>query len=90
MSYAVVKEWPTRRRRRLILCGLSTVKVHMTYWAVTRIEANVHVLSRKVVRDSVRGISESRLGLRKTLMADDLYHHSKGGSSVCMVFSMLL
>ena len=69
---------------------LSTVKVHMINRPITRIGADVHMLSRKVVRDSVRGISESWLGPRKMLMADDLYHHSKGGYSVCMVSSVLL
>lgn len=63
---------------------------HMINPPITRIEADVHMLSRKVVRDSVRGISESWLGPRKMLMAEGLYHHSKGGPSVCMVSYVLL
>lgn len=47
------------------------------------------VISRKVVRDSIRGISELKPVLGKRLMADEYCYHSDGGHSVCTVFSML-
>ena len=46
--------------------------------SVTKNEADVDVLSRKVVRDSIRGISESERRLGEELMADGYYHPSKG------------
>lgn len=47
------------------------------------VEADVHMLFRKVVRDSIRGISESDLRLGKELMADGYYYLSQGRHSVC-------
>ena len=49
-------------------------------------EADVDVLSRKVVRDSIRGISESELRLGQELMADGYYYPSEGRYSVCQPF----
>ena len=37
------------------------LKMHIVYPPVTRIEADVNVLFRKIVRDSIRGISELQL-----------------------------
>ena len=48
------------------------------------------MLSRKVVRDSIRGISESQLGPGPMLTADGFYYHSEGGHSVYIVFSSIL
>ena len=48
------------------------------------------MLSRKVVRDSIRGISESQFGPGPMLMADGFYYHSEGGHSVCVAFSSIL
>ena len=64
--------------------------MHMGYPPITPIQADIDVLSRKVVRDSIRGISESQLGPSKTLVADDFYHHSEGGYTVRMVLSVIL
>ena len=61
----------------------------MGYPSITPIEADIDVLSRKVVRDSIRGISESQLGPSETLVADDCYH-SQGGYTVCMVLSVII
>lgn len=47
------------------------------------------MLSRKVVRDSIRGISESELRLGEELMADGYYYPSEGRYSVCHLFSVI-
>lgn len=63
--------------------------MHMRYPPITPLEADIDVLSRKVVRDSIRGISESQLGPSRTLVANDFYHISEGGYTVCMVLSVI-
>ena len=78
---------------QLTLCGdlrSACTCMHMVYPPVTRIEADVHMLSRKVVRDSIHGISELWLGPGEMLMADGLYYHSEGGHPVCTFFSVIL
>ena len=74
---------------RTLLWG-PTVNMHIVYPPVTRIEANINVLSRKVVRDSIRGISELQLGSGEKPMTDGYDYHSQGGHSVCIVFSVVL
>ena len=64
--------------------------MHMGYPPITPIEADIDVLPRKVVRDSIRGISESQLGPSKTLLTEGFYYHSEGGYTVCMVLSVIL
>ena len=49
-------------------------------------KADLDVLLRKVVRDSIRGISELQRDPGETPMADCWYYHSKRGHSVCMAF----
>ena len=63
--------------------------MHIVYPPVTRIEADVDVLSRKVVRDSIRGISELQLGAGEKPLAYGYDYHSERGHSVCMVFSVV-
>ena len=46
--------------------------------------------SRKVVKDLIRGISESQLGPSVMPIADVSYCHSEGGYPVCMIFSVVL
>ena len=53
--------------------------MHMIDPPIIRVDADVNVISRKVVRDSIRGISESLFGLReprKVLFADGYRYHS--------------
>ena len=60
---------------------------------IIRVEADVNVIPRKVIRDSIRGISESQFGLReapKVLIADGYYYHSEGGHPVYIAFSLAL
>ena len=60
----------------------------MVFQPVIRIEADGNVLSRKVVRDSIRGISESqRVPDDDKSTADGYHYSSQGGHSVCMVVS---
>lgn len=62
--------------------------MHIFYLSVPRNEADIDVLSRKVVRDSIRGISEFQLGPGQSFVADGYYYHSKGGYPVYVVFSV--
>ena len=59
----------------------------MVFQPVIGIEADGNVLSRKVVRDSIRGISESQLVPDDKSTADGYHYSSQGGHSVCMVVS---
>ena len=68
----------------------TTVHMHMAYLPVTRFKSDINVLSRKVVRDSIHGISRSQFGPGTMLMANDFHYHSEGGYSVCTVFSAVL
>ena len=52
----------------------SMINMSMVYLPIIRAQANVSVFSRKVVRDSIRGISESRLDPSTMLIADDLHY----------------
>lgn len=80
---------PAKHVSRTLLWG-PTVNMHIVYPPVTQIEADMDVLSRKVVRDSIRGISELQLGPGEKLMTDGYDYHSEGGHSVCIVFSVVL
>lgn len=64
--------------------------MHMLCTPLLRTQADNDALSRKVVRDSIRGISEFELGPGKTLLADGDNFHSEGGHSVHMAFSAAL
>ncbi len=63
--------------------------MHIVYPSVTRIEADVNVLFRKIVRDSIRGISELQLGAGGKSLAYGYDHRSERGHSVCIVFSVV-
>lgn len=67
-----------------------TVDMHIVYPRVTRIEADIDVLFRKVVRDSIRGISELQLGSCKRVMANRYHYPSERGHSVCMAYPTVL
>ena len=69
---------------------VSTTNTRMIYPPITRMKADVKVLSRKVVKDSIRGISESQLGPSEMPIADVSYCHSEGGYPVRMTFSVVL
>lgn len=83
------KDPPAKHVRRILLCG-PMVNIHIVYPPVTQIETGIDVLSRKVVRDSIRGISELRFGPVEWLVADGYYSHSERGHSVCILFSVVL
>ena len=78
---AVAKERATRTYLSRVSLSDLPVNMHMVYAPIIRVEADVNVISRKVVRDSIRGISESQFGFRKArelLIADDDHYHSEG------------
>ena len=69
---------------------VSTANTRTIYPPITRRKTDVKVLSRKVVKDSIRGISGSQLGPSIMPIADVSYYYSEGGYPVCMIFSMVL
>ena len=67
--------------------------MHVVCRPIIRVEADIIVISRKVIRDSIRGVSESQFGLREAtqmLIADGCYYLSEGGHPVYIAFSLAL